>query len=139
MSAGAKKFPGLLLLGKADIIQKLGVPGALYFHEKAEGVGSAFVLQDGKWLPTLGRTLVNDIDLVWRVLFEEISQYEFSLRFAIGLNISIQRHVYRTVEVTGELFRAARLDRFLDLCNHIALGKTGRSQHQEERRNDKKF
>ena len=62
-----------LLPGEADVVQILCVALALDLHEKAVGIGATLILQDSKGLPTLGFSLVNNVHLIWGMLFEKIT------------------------------------------------------------------
>ena len=92
-------------------------------HEHPVGFGAAFVLANGKRLPTLGRTLVDDIKLVGGMLTEKITENKFRLRLAVRLHLVVNGNVYRLVQIFGKLFGTPGFNRFFHLADDVALGK----------------
>ena len=72
------------------------------------------------------------------MLFEEIAQYKLRLRFAIRLNLIIDRHIDRLVQEFRKFFRTSCFDRFLHLINYISLSERRTKGRNRHRKNQKK-
>lgn len=108
------------------------------FHKNAVGIRITFILADGKRLPTLGRALMNDVKFRGRILFEEIAEYEFSLRLAVGLHVIVDGYVDGLIQEFGQFLSASCFDSFLYLGDHICLCKSDRKGRNRHRKNQKK-
>jgi len=104
-------------------VHQLLVADRFDLHKHPVCFGAAFVLANGKRLPSLGRTLVDDVKLVGGMLTKKITENKFCLRLAVRLHLVVNGHVYRLVQVFRKLFGASGFNRFFHLANDVALGK----------------
>ena len=82
-------------------MHKLLAVNCLNFHEDPIGFAPALELADSKWLAAFRGTLVNNAELRGRMLFKKISEHKLRLSFTVRLDIPIQGHINRLIEVFG--------------------------------------
>ena len=74
---------GSLLLGERYFVDKLLIINRLDFHIDPVRFRVGLVLSDSKRLPSLGSTLVNNIEFKRWMLLKEVAKHEFGLSFTI--------------------------------------------------------
>lgn len=112
-----------LLAGKGYFMYKLLIINSLDLHVNAVRFCVSLVLADAKGLSALGRALMDDIEFRGGMLLEEVAKNEFGLRFTVRPGAIIKGDVYSLIQVTRQLFRAARFNSFLYLVDYVALRK----------------
>src|SRR6478609_5661413 len=110
-----------------------------YPNERAVTLSIAEVTTDRKLQSALGGTGVYNAKIFWRMFLEKVAQGKFCLRFAKGIHLSIQVHVYRLIEELNQLLGVTCFDNVFEwrknsvLCKGLTSRKTNCQQNPNNR------